>query len=321
MASAPRKIIIDTDPGVDDAMAILMALASPDLDIVGLTTIFGNAGIEVTTPNALTLLEVAGRSDIQVAKGATNPIATSYLGPVPQIHGHNGLGDMELTPPTGSLASENASEFIYGAVSAQPGKITLLALGPLTNLALALQAHPDIANLVDEVVVMGGNALVRGNATPTAEANINNDPEAADLVFGAAWKVTMVGLDVTHRVNMTPDHLAAITSGDSATARLLAGALPPYYRFFEGRLGIKGIYVHDPSTVAYLLDPSLFGTHAWPLRVETESFSRGKTWPNIGDTDDAAPLPWRGRPLVNLCTSVDAEGVVAMVTHLLSKGV
>ncbi len=321
MASAPRKIIIDTDPGVDDAMAILMALASPDLDVVGLTTIFGNADIEVTTPNALTLLEVAGRQDIRVAKGATNPIAAPFKGPVPQVHGHNGLGDMTLTPPTGTLAAENAVEFMYGAVSAQPNQLTLLALGPLTNLAMALQAHPDIVKLVDEVVVMGGNALVRGNATPTAEANINNDPEAADLVFGADWNVTMVGLDVTHRINMGPDHLAAITSGNSATAKLLAGALPLYHQFFEGRMGIKGIYVHDPSTVAYLLNPSLFGTHAWPLRVETESFSRGKTWPNIGDTDDATPEPWRGRPLVNVCTNVDSEGVVNLVTDLLCRAV
>ena len=313
-----RKLLIDTDPGVDDAMAILMALASPEFDVVGLTTIFGNAATQVTTQNALTLVEVAGRADIPVARGASDPVATNYLGPVPQVHGTNGLGDAPLAAPAGSAVPERGADFIHTVAAASPGEVTLLALGPLTNLALALDTHPDLAGLVDEVVVMGGNALVPGNATPVAEANINNDPEAADRVFGADWKVTMVGLDVTHQINLTGAAIAKIAAGDSPGARLLADAVPHYQRFYQATNGIDGIFVHDPSTVAFLLDPDAFTTQAWPVRVETESFSRGKTWPNLGNTDDETPPAWRGRPTVAVCTAVDGRRVVDLVVDRLT---
>ncbi|MEZ5243994.1 MAG: nucleoside hydrolase [Acidimicrobiales bacterium] len=313
-----RRVLIDTDPGVDDAMAIIMALASPELDVVGLTTIFGNAATHVTTRNALTLVDVAGRPDIPVAAGASAPIAGTYLGPVPVVHGDNGLGDAVLPTPAGSIVAEPAADFIHTVAATDPGAVTLLALGPLTNLALALDRHPELPGLVHEVVVMGGNALVPGNATPVAEANINNDPEAADRVFGAPWKVTMVGLDVTHQVNMGGAAIERIAAGTSAGARLLAGAMPHYRRFYETRNGIDGIFVHDPSTVAFLLDPDAFTTHAWPLRVETESFSRGKTWPNMGDTDDETPPAWKNRPPVHVCTAVDGPRVVDLVVERLT---
>jgi len=160
---------------------------------------------------------------------------------------------------------------------------------------------------------MGGNALVPGNATPVAEANVNNDPEAADLVFGAGWKVTMVGLDVTHCINMTGDRIDAITQVDSRPSQLLRLALPLYRGFFESVSSIDGIYVHDPAAVAYVLDPDAFVVERWPVRVETASFSRGKTWPSLGNTDDAAPRPWRGRPLVNVCTDVDESRVFDLI--------
>ncbi len=313
-----RKIILDTDPGVDDTMALFMALASPELEIVGLTTIFGNAATEVTTRNALTLLDAAGRPDIPVARGADRPLATDYLGPVPQVHGADGLGDGGIIPSTRSTIESSAHDFIYTTALAAPGEITLLAVGPLTNLALALQAHPDLVDLVDEVVVMGGNALVPGNATPVAEANINNDPEAADIVFGAGWKIAMVGLDVTHEVTLSTQALDRICSADSPTSRLLSKAIPLYRSFFNGRNGVDGIYVHDPSAVAYMLDPSSFVTKQWSLRVETESFSRGKTWPNIGNTDESVPKAWQGRPVVDVCTEVDGVRVAALVEERLT---
>ncbi|MBN4047411.1 nucleoside hydrolase [Acidimicrobiaceae bacterium AH-315-P05] len=314
-----QKVIIDTDPGVDDAMAILMALASPEIEVLGLTTVFGNATSEITTSNALTLLETVGRSDIGVAVGEAKPIASDYLGPVPQVHGTNGLGDAELSPPVASCSSESAADLIHRFAVAEPGKVTLLALGPLTNLAVALKRYPGLPKLIERVVVMGGNALVPGNATPVAEANINNDPEAADLVFGAGWPVTMVGLDVTHQINLTGAAIERITGAESAGARLLRQALPLYRNFFETMTGIDGIYLHDPSTVAYLLDPHAFTVQRWPIRVETESFSRGKTWPNLGETDDAAPAPWLGRPLIDVCTGVDADRVIAMVVERLAR--
>lgn len=312
-------MIIDTDPGVDDAMAIFMALASPELDVVGLTTVFGNAATVNTTRNARVLLDAAGRRDIPVAEGAADSLTGQYVGPVPWVHGHNGLGDAAINEPSRQPIDVPAHEFLYETCAASPGAIILLAVGPLTNLGLALQHHPDIVDLVTEVVVMGGNALVPGNATPVAEANINNDPEAADLVFGAKWRVTMVGLDVTHKVNLSGAAIDRISSVDTPTAALLGAALPLYRNFFETRNHVDGIFVHDPSAVAYLLDPDAFTTEQWPMRVETQSFSRGKTWPNMGDTDDSAPPAWRGRPAVNVCVGVDAPWVLRLVEERLSR--
>lgn len=313
-----RQVVIDTDPGVDDAMAVFMALASPELDVVGLTTIFGNAATSTTTPNALTLLEVAGRTDIPVAAGSDAPIATDYLGPVPFVHGTNGLGDAEISPPTTPLDDRSAAEFIAGTAAAHPGEVTLLALGPLTNLALVVRDHPEVVGLVRDVVVMGGNALGPGNATPSAEANINNDPEAADAVFGAGWPVTMIGLDVTHQVVLDGAALDRLAVAPTRWADLLGRAVPHYRRFFESNNGTDGIYVHDPTTVAYLVDPTLFETRSWSIRVETESFSRGKTWPNLADTDERTPPAWRGRPPVDVAVEVDAAAVADLVEARLS---
>lgn len=309
------RLIIDTDPGIDDAMALFAALASPELEVAGLTTVFGNVTTEVATRNALTLLDIAGRPDIPVAGGAAAPLAMDYLGAIPHIHGEDGLGDGGSLPsPTGAPVDVSAAEFLCRAA---PGA-TILAIGPLTNLALALRLRPDLDTLVEQVVVMGGNALGPGNATPAAEANIMNDPEAADVVFGARWPVTMVGLDVTHQVVLPRAGVEALTAGDTPAARLLAQATPLYQSFLAKVSGLDGgIYLHDPSAVAYLLDPGLFRTERWPVRVETQGFSRGKTWPSIGDTDDAAPLAWRGRPLVNVCVGVDAPGVLDLITSRL----
>jgi purine nucleosidase len=314
-AVATKPVIIDTDPGIDDAIAIFFALAAPELDITGLTTVYGNSTVDTTTHNALALLEAAGRAEIPVAKGAAAPIATDYLGAIPHIHGDDGLGDGgELPEPSGTPLDMSAAEFLCRQA---PGA-TILALGPLTNLALALRLRPDLDTLVREVVVMGGNALVPGNATPTAEANIMNDPEAADLVFGARWPVTMVGLDVTEKVLMDGTRIDAVTARDTPPARLLRAAIPLYRRFLQRVSGIDGIYLHDPSAAAYLIEPTLFRTRQWPVRVETQGFSRGKTWPNLGGTDDEAPAAWQGRPLVNVCVDVDAAGVVDLVSGRLA---
>jgi inosine-uridine nucleoside N-ribohydrolase len=309
------RLIIDTDPGIDDAMALFVALASPELTVAGLTTVFGNVTVDVATRNALTLLDIAGRADIPVARGAGAPLATDYLGAIPHIHGADGLGDGgPLAAPTRAAHDVTAAEFLCREA---PGA-TVLAIGPLTNLALALRLRPDLDTLVEQVVVMGGNALVPGNATPAAEANIRNDPEAADVVFGARWPVTMVGLDVTHQVVLPGAAVDALTAGDSPPARLLAQAIPLYRAFLAQVSNLDGVYLHDPSAVAYLLAPALFRTERWPLRVETQGISRGKTWPDLGDTDDAAPLAWRGRPRVTVCVGVDTQGVLDLVSTRLS---
>lgn len=319
-----RKLIIDTDPGVDDAMAIFLALASPELEVIGLTTIFGNVDTELATTNALRLLDIAGHREIPVAQGATAPLTRPFAGPVPFVHGEDGQGNVFLPPPETKAVPETAAAFIARQVMAHPGEITLTPMGPLTNIALALRLEPALATTVQEVVLMGGNALAPGNASPAAEANILNDPEAADVVFGAAWPVTMVGLDVTHQVHMTPEQIARHTQAVSPMAQHIAKIVPFYQSFFETAYSaskLQGIYVHDSSAIAYLIDPTLFEVKRWPIRVETKGVGRGKTWPAIPLSLDASyqvPAPWRDRPLVNVCMGVDGARVVELVLSRLT---
>lgn len=306
-----RKIIIDTDPGVDDTMAIFFALRSPELELVGLTSIFGNVTTELATTNALRLLEIAGRTDIPVARGADHPIAVEFGGPVPYVHGDDGQGNINLPRPTIKPIDQTAAEFIVQQVLANPGEITLVPIGPITNLALALRLEPRIAGMVKEVVMMGGAAFRPGNATPAAEANTHNDPEAADVVFSAPWPVTMVGLDVTHAIVMEPSHLDQYQSFNNPLAQHIARILPFYKQFYADYEGIDGIFVHDPSTIAYLIDPSLFKWREHPIKVDTNhTISRGKTWPAV--RPKVTPQEWQGRPFVKILTEVNARGVVEL---------
>ena len=306
-----RKIIIDTDPGIDDTMAIFYALASPELDVIGLTTVYGNAHTEQTTLNALKLLELAGRADIPVAKGAANALTRPFTTPVPFIHGEDGQGNVFLSPPKMQPVDQSAAAFIVEQVMAQPGEITLVPLGPLTNIALALRLEPRIAGNVRDVVLMGGAALVPGNVNPAAEANIYNDPEAADIVFSTGWDVTMVGLDVTHQTVMSREMLAHYGQSDKATSQHISRILPVYVDFVEGaRGGIPGIHVHDPSAISYLLDPEAYMVRQYPLVVAIEGVSRGKTW--VWTSAREAASPWKGRNPVNVCVDVDAERVLKL---------
>ena len=312
----PRKIIIDTDPGVDDTMAIFFALCSPELDVIGLTSIFGNVHTELATKNALRLLEIAGRTDIPVAHGADDALTGPFEGPVPFVHGTDGQGDIFLPDPAGAPVNMSAAQFIVEQLRAHPGEITLAPVGPLTNIALALRLEPRITEWVDEVVLMGGNALVPGNASPAGEANIRNDPEAADLVFGADWPVTMVGLDVTLKVHMTPEDIAEYESNGNPMSDHITRVLPHYRSYFESNYPAKGIYVHDSSAIAYIIDPSLFETKRWAIRVGTQGLGRGKTWPAFGQ--HVLP-PWQDRPLVNVCVDVDGARLVQMAAERLRQ--
>ncbi len=307
----PRPIIIDTDPGIDDTMAIFFALRSPELSVIGLTTIFGNAHTDLATTNALRLLEIANRTDIPVAHGADSPLVRPFTSPAAFVHGDDGQGNVHLPPPSTQPIQKPAAEFIVEQVMAAPGEVTLVPIGPLTNIALALRLEPRIAQNVREVVLMGGNALGAGNATPAAEANVHNDPEAADVVFGAPWQVTMVGLDVTEQTLMQPEHMDVYSQTNNPMAQHIARILPFYRAFFKAALGIDHIFVHDPSTIAYLIDPSLFKVVPYPVRVDTSNgISRGKTWPALHDVDRPSWEPWHGRPRVNVCVAVDGARVV-----------
>ena len=310
VAVKSRKVILDTDPGIDDAMAILFALRSPALDVLGITTVFGNADTDVGTANALRLVELAGH-DVPVARGAEHP----WVGPkapAPDfVHGADGLGNINAPPPAGKAIGMSAAEFIVATAHKYPGDVTLIAVGRLTNLALALALEPRLPTLVKEVVLMGGSASARGNVTPVAEANVWGDPHAADIVFAAPWGVTMVGLDVTTRVLMRDELLLRMAGKDERVGGFLYRISRFYRRFHESTGVTGGFYVHDPSAVAYVIDPSLFSTEKARVRVVTEGIAVGQT------IAVAAPVPerweaWRGRPEVKVCREVDAERLLRL---------
>jgi inosine-uridine nucleoside N-ribohydrolase len=313
-----RKILIDTDPGIDDAMAIFYALASPELDVVGLTTIFGNATTDVATVNALRLLEIADRSDIPVARGAQRPLAMDFIGPADFVHGDDGQGNLFLPPPLSSPLPLDAARFIVETVMAAPGEITLVPLGPLTNVALAMLLEPRLCDALAGIVLMGGAAFVDGNATPAAEANIHNDPEAADIVFGATCPVVMCGLDVTERTVMTDADIAAMSAIDNPRARHLAAIVPFYVTFYRSVGLADGIYVHDSTTISYLLAPELYTTVAHPVRVDCgHSFSRGKTLA-ARYVSDHTPA-WQQRPSTTICVGVDGPAAVKLELERLAR--
>ncbi len=307
----PRRIIIDTDPGIDDAMAIFFALASPELDVVALTTVFGNAHTTTCTENALRLLEIAERTDIPVAEGAHTPLDMKFRGPADFVHGANGQGDAPLDQPTTTKVNDTAVQLIIDLVMASPGEITLVPLGPLTNIARAVQAEPKLAVNLAGIVLMGGNAFCGGNASPAAEANIINDPDAADIVFGVECPVAMAGLDVTEQIVMTGAQLDLIGSVDTPRARHLHAILP-YYRRFALESGLDGIHVHDSTAISYLLTPERFSSVRHAIRVDTgNGVGRGKTWARTKRAQHGAD-PWAGRPLVTILTGVDADAVVRL---------
>lgn len=304
------QLIIDTDPGIDDTMALFYALSAPEFDITGITTVFGNAPTSVCTTNALRILEIADRRDIPVAAGAQRPL-TSIANAFPDfIHGSDGQGNIHLPAPQTEAADQHAVQFLIDAITNAPGEITLVTLAPLTNIAMALLIHPDLAQSIREIVMMGGNAFVPGNATPTAEANIWNDPEAADIVFAADCPITMIGLDVTEKVKMSPAQLDSIGQHYNPRTAHLGRILPFYRAFHRERYGFDGIHIHDSTTISYLLRPDLFKTVRYPICVETLGISRGKTWPALSrsDHEDA----WTGRRAVNICVGLDGEAAVEM---------
>jgi inosine-uridine nucleoside N-ribohydrolase len=308
-----RQIIIDTDPGVDDAMAIALALASPELEVRALTTVFGNHWLPETTRNARVVVEQLGHGSVPVVRGAAMPLVRRFDRPATLVHGEDGLGDAgHPEPARGPERALRAASFLADAVLSRPGHVTLVLIGPLTNAALALRLEPEIAEAVDEVVIMGGAALVAGNSTPAAEANILADPEAAQVVFEAGWDVTMVGLDVTQRVLIDDAWLDRLAAGTGAAARFLTEIVGPYRRH-HGELG--GIHGHDVLAVAHLLDPSLLTLEPYPLRVSTSGPTTGETVVATRATRDP---DWADAPVVRVATGVDSPRLLALTAERLA---
>lgn len=309
-------IIFDTDPGVDDAQAIAIALVHPDIELLGLTTTYGNVDVATATNNALLLAELAGQ-DIPVAQGAAAPLVKQKHPAPAHIHGANGLGDIELAPVRGKALTISAAEFIVEQVNARPGEITLVAVGPLGNLAAALQLDPTITDKVKQVVIMGGSVKEGGNVTPVAEANMFNDPHAAKRALTAGWPLTMVGLDATHRCVLSPADMERIEAAQGQLGKVLAGSYQFYSEFYRGALGIDGCCPHDSCALAWLMKPELFTTARGHLTVVTEGYAEGQTIfapegrPFLGDR-------WTSTPSADVCINADGKSVVAWIVDVLS---
>lgn len=305
-----HRIIFDTDPGIDDAMALLLALASPEIEVLGVTTVFGNSHVEATTRNALNLLDLAGRSDIPVARGADRPMVLPRGQTGEFVHGEDAMGNIGWTTVR-NVAQKPldvpAAQFIAETIMARPGEITLVAVGPLTNVGLALQLEPRIAQAARRVVIMGGSVATPGNVSPVAEANIYNDPHAAALVFNAGWDLTMAGLDVTMAVRMDEMFFDALRRSGNRFAQFIAHIVPFYQRFHRERYGYPngGVDTHDPSAIAYLIDPTLFRAERWSITVPLDGPALGAT------IADRRGLFWV-TPKVNCLVQVDAARFLEM---------
>lgn len=266
-----HRIIIDTDPGQDDAVAILLALGSTELEIVGITAVAGNVPLKLTEKNARKICELAGRPDIKVYAGAIRPLARQLV-TAEEVHGKTGLNGPQLAEPTMKLQDQYAVDFIVETLMKEPsGTITLCALGPLTNIALALIREPKIAPRIKEIVLMGGGFFEGGNVTPTAEFNIYVDPHAADIVFKSGIPIVMMPLDVTHKALTTAKRTQAFRTLGTRVGNATADMLEFFERFDEEKYGTDGGPLHDPCVIAYLLKPELFQGRNCNVTVETAS--------------------------------------------------
>ena len=280
------KIILDCDPGHDDAIAMLLAWGNPDVDLLAVTTVAGNQTVDKVTANALALARVAGMSAVPIARGADRPLVGAQL-IAEEIHGESGLDGPQLPAPDASLDPRHAVDLMADIIRNQPaGTVTLVPTGALTNLALFARTHPDLVDRVAGVTLMGG-AHHGGNMTPAAEFNILADPEAASIVFAADWPVTMIGLDVTHKVLATPDRLAQLTAVGTDVSQFVAELVEFFGAAYMDERRYPGPPMHDPLAVAAVIDPAVVRTIAAPVQIETQGeFTRGMTVVDLRRTWD-----------------------------------
>ncbi len=310
----PRKIIIDTDPGQDDAVAILLALASPDeIELLGITCVAGNVPLELTSRNARIICELAGRPDVLVHAGCARPMKRDLV-TAEHVHGRTGLDGPDLPDPTMPLSDIHAVDFIIETLRTQPaGSVTLCPLGPLTNIATAFKTAPDIVDKVAEIILMGGAYFQGGNITPAAEFNIYVDPEAAKIVFGAGAPLVVMPLDVTHQALVTAPRNEAFRALGTPVGQAVAQMTSFFERFDREKYGSSGAPLHDPCVIAYLLRPDLFeGRH---INVEIETGSELTLGMSIADwwgvTNRPANAHFMGR--------IGTDGFFTLLTERLAR--
>jgi inosine-uridine nucleoside N-ribohydrolase len=300
------KILLDCDPGHDDAIALLLAVASPELELLGVTTVAGNQTLEKTTANAIRVLEFVGRDEIPVAAGAAQPLVREpYV--ASYVHGETGMDGPDLPPPQGSPVDQHAVDFLAAQIREHDGAVTLVPTGPLTNVALLLALHPDARP--ERIVLMGG-AIAEGNVTPAAEFNIWADPEAAARVFASGHDVTMVGLDVTHKALFTQAHVARLQGRVGA---MVTELLQFYGEFHRAVYNFDGSPIHDAVAVTHVMRPDLLETKRLNTEIDVESeLCRGRTVVDI----------WRrsGRePNSNVAVDIDADGFLDLLVERLNS--
>jgi len=309
-----RKIIIDTDPGQDDAVAILLALASPEeLEVLGITTVAGNVPLALTSKNARIVCELAGKVDVPVFAGCEAPLRRRLV-TAEHVHGKTGLDGVALPGPEMPLQRAHAVDFLIDTLRAAPeGEITLCPLGPLTNIATAFTRAPDIAGRVREIVLMGGAYFEVGNITPAAEFNIYVDPEAAEIVFGSGVPLTVMPLDVTHKALVTKPRLQAFAALGTRVGEVVASWTRFFERFDVEKYGSEGAPLHDPTVIAWLLRPELFSGRHINVEIETVSeLTRGMTVADWWGVTERAPN-------ATFMGDIDAEGFFALLTERLAR--
>ena len=309
-----RRIIIDTDPGIDDAIAILLALAVPaELEVLGIVAVAGNLPLAQTERNARRVCELAGRPEIPVYAGCARPMLRP-LATAEHIHGETDRDRLLLPEPTMALQTLHGVDFLIETLrAAQTGSITVCALGPLTNIAMALVKAPEVAARIGELVIMGGACFELGNVTPAAEFNVHVDPHAAAIVLDSGIPITMMPLDVTHQLLTTPPRLAVLRALDNHCGRAVAALLASFERRRRSKFGTRATALHDPSVIAYLLDPKLFDGREVNVAIETESpLTIGMTvvdWWGVS-----------GRPVnARVMTKVDSEGFYSLLSENLVR--
>lgn len=309
-----KRVIIDTDPGIDDTAALLLALASPEVRIEALTTVYGNGTIADCTRNALHILETARRADIPVYQGAGKPLlgAPNYA---PQVHGQEALGDIRgVSPTTSTPQTGHAVQALLEHVLSSPGEITLIALGPLTNVALALSLEPRLAEALAELVVMGGAVLTHGNVTEVATANFYNDPEAAAIVYQSGVPIVQVGMDVCQKVAIPEAALERLRQAGTPTTQLLSRITPTLAQSYAAR-GLRplgtGVYYNDVPALAYAIEPGLYDAVPYHVRIAThDPLTRGQT---VADVINR----WHYPPNAKVLMSVDVERLIDLFTRRL----